>query len=43
MEDFKRYQDYSYTGLQEIWGLPLYRASRDIKATTVQGFKGYDE
>ena len=43
IQGFKRYQDYPYTGLQEISRLSLYRASRDIKTTPIQGFKRYQD
>ena len=35
------YQDYPYIVLEEILGLPLYRASRDINTTRIHGFKRY--
>ena len=35
--------EYDYIGPQEISTLPLYRAWRDIKTTTIQGFKRYQD
>ena len=43
IQGFKGYQHYPYTGLQEILRLPVYKASRDMKATSILGFKRFQD